>query len=149
MLGGTLLVVCFHLNTLFLLFFPVSLVIGSATPILLHCHLEKHHSHFAFSFLTTVDLFYCLFWGFWTLNTYTVPCLFVERIQKRNCYLSASTLKSKNISGTLFLVCLSLHMFFIVFSALLTWKCINRSYVVPNLHSKYSKDTLLLFAYNC
>ena len=31
---------------------------------LLYLNLEKRHSHFVFSFLITVDLFYCLFSGF-------------------------------------------------------------------------------------
>ena len=74
MLGGTSFVVCFLLNTLFLLFFTVPAVIPLAAPILLHFKFEKHDSYFAFSFLATFDFFYSLFWGFlnnkyihWTL----------------------------------------------------------------------------------
>ena len=32
--------------------------------LFLRFNLEKHDSHCDFSFLTTVDLFYLLFWGF-------------------------------------------------------------------------------------
>ena len=64
MLVDTLFFVCLLLNTLFLLFFVVSLIIASAASILLHFNLENHSGYFAFSFLTTVDVFYCLFGGF-------------------------------------------------------------------------------------
>ena len=87
----------------------------------LHFNFEKHHSYFGLSFLTTVDIFYCLFWGFQTLNRYTVPYLFVDRAQKCNCYLYIITLTSKNICGTLFVVCLSLNMLFLPFPCILTW----------------------------
>ena len=40
-LGGTLFVVCFISNTLFLLFFAVKLVITSAAPTLLCFNVEK------------------------------------------------------------------------------------------------------------
>ena len=63
-LSGTLFLFFFFLNTCFLVFFEVQIVIASPTPVLLHFNLEKHHSYFAFSFFTTIDLFCCLFWGF-------------------------------------------------------------------------------------
>ena len=118
-LNSTFLVVCLLLNTLFLLFFEVQLLIASAEPILLHFKVEKDHSYFLFSFLTSVDLFYFFFWGFQTLNTYTALCLFVDRIQKRNYYFTVSTLTSKNVSRTLSVVCFSLNMLFLPFSAFL------------------------------
>ena len=131
MLGRTFFVVCSHVNTLFLLFFAVYFVIKLPASILLHFNLETYHSYFAFSFLTTVDLFYCLFRGFRTLNTYTLSCLFIDRVQKWNCYLSVSTFIFKNISCTLFVVCLCLNMFFLPFSGISTLKFINHSYILP------------------
>ena len=108
------------LNTLVLLLFAVQLVIALAAIFLLHFNLQKRNSHFGFSFMSTVDLFYCLFRGFQTLNTHTVPCSFVERVQKRYCYLSVSTLTSKNMSGTLFVFRFSLNMMFLPFFVRLT-----------------------------
>ena len=146
MLNSTLFVVCLLVNTLFPLFFAVWLVIASAAPILLHFHLEKNYSYFGFSFLTTVDLFYCLFSGFIMLNTYTVPGLVDDRVQKRNCFLSGSILTPKNISGTLFVVFLSLNMFFLAFCGILTWKCINHSYLVA-VYSLNIPRTFYFFVY--
>ena len=60
MLSGTFFVVCLLLTTLVMLF----LLVPSATLILLQFNLEKYHFHFALTFLTTVDLSYCLFWCF-------------------------------------------------------------------------------------
>ena len=57
MLIGTLFVVCFLLNTLFVLFFAVELVIATTGAILLHLKLEKHHWFFSFRVQTIVDLF--------------------------------------------------------------------------------------------
>ena len=49
---GTLFVVCLPLNTLFLLFFSVQVVIASAAQILLHFHRKKtSFSCFCFSFV--------------------------------------------------------------------------------------------------
>ena len=101
------------LNTLVLLLFAVQLVIALAAIFLLHFNLQKRNSHFGFSFMSTVDLFYCLFRGFQTLNTHTVPCSFVERVQKRYCYLSVSTLKSKAVHER-YLVCCSLLSKYVV-----------------------------------
>ena len=83
---------------------------------------EKHNWYFPFSFLTT----------------YTVPCLFLEGVQKRNSYLSVSTFTSKNISRKFFVVCLSLNMFLLPLSVFLTRKCINHTYLV----SSYSLNTI-------
>ena len=63
-------------------------------------------------------------------NTYNGPCLFVDRVQKRNCYLSVSTLTSKNIRGGLFVVFLSLNMFVLPFFGVLTLKFITGFYLV-------------------
>ena len=64
------------------------------------------------------------------LNTYTVPCFFIDAVEKFNCYLSVSILASKNISGILFVVCFSPSMFFLPFPCILTQKCINHTYLV-------------------
>ena len=92
-------ILCFLLNTLFLLVFVISLGITSAAPILLYFNLEKHHWYFAFRFLTTVYFLHCLFWSYSTLNKYAVPWLFVDRVQKLNSYLFVSTLFLKNMTG--------------------------------------------------
>ena len=81
-----------------------------AARVVLHFNLEKHHSYFHFSFLTTVHLFYCLFSGLETPNKDTAPWSFVERVQKRNCYFPVRNLTFKIISSALFFVCLSLNM---------------------------------------
>ena len=119
-LRGTFLVVCLLLNTLFLLFFAVYLVISSTALIFLHFKVQKYHSYFPFGFLNTVYLFYFLFSGFQTVNRDTLSCFFVARSQRRDCQLSVITLTSKNISGTLFLVCLSLNMIFLPLRGILT-----------------------------
>ena len=54
-------------------------------------------------------------------------CLVIE-CKNAVCYLSVSTLASKNISGTLFVVCLSLNTFFLPFYCILASKTINKSY---------------------
>ena len=48
----------------------------------------------------------------------------------QNCSLSVSILTSKNISGKLFGLCLSLNLYFLPFSGILNWKSINHSYLV-------------------
>ena len=63
-------------------------------------------------------------------NAYTGTCLFVDRVQKRNCYLSVSTLTSKNIRGGLVVVFLSLNMFVLPFFGVLTLKFITGFYLV-------------------
>ena len=64
------------------------------------------------------------------LIPYTVPCLFVDRVQKRNCYLTVSTLRFRKISGTLFVFCFSLNMIYLPFCRAWTWKCINHACLV-------------------
>ena len=81
------------------------------------------------------------------LNTYTVPWLFVARIQKRNCYLSVTTLTSKNITCAWFIVCFHLNMFFLPFSVILTWKCINHTYFVWR-YTLNTPNTPYFFVYN-
>ena len=92
MLGSTFFVVCSLVNRSFRLFFAVSLVIPSTASMLFRFILEKHHSLFSFSFLTSVNFFYSWVWGFWTLNTYTLPSLLVDSVQNLNCHLSLSIL---------------------------------------------------------
>ena len=94
--------------TISFFFFPLQFVIASAAPILLHLHRERRYRCFTFCFVTTADLLLRLL----TLNTYTISCFFAHRVQKRSFYDSVRTLTSKNIGGTLFVVCLSLNWFF-------------------------------------
>ena len=126
-MGDTFLVVCFLLNTLFLLLFEIELVNSSAAPIFSHFLLGKDDSYFHVSFPTTADHFYFLYSVFETLNTYTVTSMFVDRVQKRHFYLFVIC---KNISGNLFVVYFSLNMFFLPFFGVITWKSINHSYLV-------------------
>ena len=128
-----------------------------------HFNFEKHHLYLPFTFLNTVDLFNWLFGGFQTLNTstafsffiiiftffnantYTVPSLFLDRLQKPNGYLSVTILTSKNIICILFVLFLSLNMWFPPLSDILTWKCVNNNYQSScRWHSKYTKHTLFL-----
>ena len=101
MLDGTLFVVSLRLNTLFLIFFPAAW----PEPTFFLFNLEKNHSYFAFSFVTTVNLFYCLLWGFRTLNTYTIGCLF-------RLLPFCKQLTSKNINSNLFVACFSVNNLF-------------------------------------
>ena len=135
MLAGTLFVFYLLLNTLILLLFAVAVTL-SAPLISFHFQLGKYYSYVAFSILTTVDVFHCLFWGFQTLNKYSLPCLFVNRGQKRNWHLSVISLTSKNITGTFFVVCFSI------------WKCINYSYVV-GAYTLITPRKPYFFIYNC
>ena len=61
MLDGTFCVVCYFLNTLFLLFFAGEALGASEAPILFRFNLEKYNWYFPFRFLTAIDLFYFLF----------------------------------------------------------------------------------------
>ena len=81
MLGGKLFVVSLFVNTLFPLVFAAYLVIASAASIFLHLNFEKQYPYFCFTFVTVVDVFQWLFSGVQTLNTYTVPWLFVEKAE--------------------------------------------------------------------
>ena len=112
------------LKTLFLLLLEVSLVIASPASIWLHLHPRKSHSYF------TVDLFRLLFLKFLTLKTCTVPSFVVDRVQKWNCHISATTLTSQNLSGTLFFACLSVNMLCLAFANILSWKFIHHTYLL-------------------
>ena len=122
-------------------FFPLQFVIVSAAPILLHLHRERRYRCFTFCFVTTADLLLRLL----TLNTYTISCFFAHRVQKRSFYDSVRTLTSKNIGGTLFVVCLSLNWFFLPFSGLLTLKLISHSYLVAVYTLNTQKHLISLF----
>ena len=102
----------------------------------------------AFSFLTTVDHFQCLFWSFWTQNRYTLPCLFVNRVQKRKRYVSEISLTSKNISATYFVICLSLHMFSLPFWGIFILKSMNHIYLlsVYTLNTPNTRISLFITA---
>ena len=97
MLGSTVFVVCGLLNTLFLTDIAVWLVIAPDASMLLYFDFKKHHLYFWFCILTTRGLFYFLFSVFWRINTYTVPFVCVEKVQKPKHHLSVSTLRSKII----------------------------------------------------
>ena len=78
---------------------------------------------------------FCSFWGFLLLilrfstqNIYTLPSLFVDRVQKQSYYLSLRTSIGKNTSGTLFLGCLFRNLLLILFLHILFSKCLNHSY---------------------
>ena len=62
------------------------------------------------------------------LNTYTLPWLFVESVQKRNGYLSASISKSETISVTWVIVLFHLNTFLLPFVSILSWKYIHHVY---------------------
>ena len=76
--------------------------------------------------------------------------MFVYSVQKCHCYISISTLTSKNISGTLFVVCLFRNMFFLPFSGILTCKYINHTYPVAvyTLNTRSTPYCLFLTAKN-
>ena len=94
-----------------------------------HFNFENHHSYFALNFVTTVEHFYCLFRGVSTLNTYTVPSLFADRAQYY--YLSLGTLTSKNVCCSFFVVFFPPNMLFLSFCSILSWRCMNRTYLFP------------------
>ena len=135
MLGGTFFVVCLVFNGLFLLFFAVELVVES--PYVSCCIFtsKDYHWYFPFRFLTTVDLFYCLFWSFWKINKYTVPSLFLEEVQKINCYLSVSSLTSKNIKIYLSCTCLTFKTSIVLL------------FLLPNLWTCYAAPSLLFASF--
>ena len=74
-------------------------------------------------------------------------CLFVDRVQKYNSYLFVSTLTSKNISGTLCVVCSTLNLLFLPFSGILSWKFINHTYPVA-VFTLYTPRKPYFFVYN-
>ena len=112
----------------------------------LHFKLEKHHSYLAFGFITTDDFIYYLFQSFLVLIKYTVPCLFIYSVQKRHCSLSVSTLASRNISNTLFVVSFSLNTSFLPFSGILTFKYIKHTYPVAVYTLNTRSTTYCLFS---
>ena len=115
--------------------------------VLFYFYLKKHISYLAFNILTTVHFLYCLFWSFLRVNTYTAPWLFVDRVKKRNCYVSKSTLRTKNMSDNLCGVSFCLNLFFLPFSRILSWKCINDSYLVA-VYTLNTPTTPYSFVYN-
>ena len=116
----------------------------------LYLKTEKHHSYLALTFLTTVDFIYYLFQGFSAVITYTVPSLFIYSVPKHHCYILVGTLASKNISGSLFVVCLSLNAFFVPFSGILCCKYIKHTYPVAvyTLNTQRTSYYLFLTAEN-
>ena len=74
--------------------------------------------------------------------------MFLKRVQKQLLHLR-STLTTENISGTLFVFCLSLKMFCIPFSDILTWKCINHTYLVEDYSLNTSRKPYFLVFYSC
>ena len=120
------------LNTLFLLFFSSETSYWISGTYLVGFQSRK--TSFVISFQSSDQCwpFLCLFRGFYTRNTYTVSCLFLERLKKHSCYVYVTTLRTEHIIGTLFVVCLSLKMFCRPFSGILTWKCINHTYLLAD-----------------
>ena len=84
------------------------------------------------------------------VNTYTVPCLLIYSGQKRHFYLTVTTLTSKNISRTFFVVCLPLNTFFLPFTCILTCRYINQFHPVwvYTLNTQSTGYSLVLTAAN-
>ena len=122
----------------------------SCVHVFLHLKLEKDHSYLAFSFSTTIDFVYYFFQGCSAVITCTPPCLFIYSVEKRHCYLSVSSLASKNISSTLFVVCLSLNTFFLPFCGISTCEYIKHtsSLAVDTLNTRSTPYCLFLTAEN-
>ena len=114
--------------------------------ICLHFHFQKHHSHFPFSFPTSVEHFYFLFSVYETLNRYTIISLFLARVPKHNFHVFVRSLTSKNDSVNFFLVYFFLNMFCLPFSSILTSKCINDSYVL-GIYTVSTATTPYFFLY--
>ena len=81
------------------------------------------------------------------LNTYTVSCLFVDIVQKHNCDIYVKALISEKISSTWFVVCLSVNIFCLPFSGILTWKCVNHIHLVV-VNTLNTRSTRHFFVYN-
>ena len=97
---------------------------------------------------------FCSFWGFLllilrfsTLNIYTLPSLFVDRVQKWSYYLSLRTSISKNTSGTLYVGCLFRNLLFILLLHILFSKCLNHSYLW-SVYTINTPRTTNFFSYN-
>ena len=75
----------------------------------------------------------------------TVPCLLICGEHKRHYYMCVSTITSKNTTGTLFVVCLSLNMFFVPFCCILSSKYINHTYPVAECTLNTRRTTYSLF----
>ena len=72
------------------------------------------------------------------LNGYTVPGLFVDRTQKRTCYLCQNTYQR-------YLLCCFLVSKYVL-PAILTWKCINHTYLLA-LYTLSTPSTRYFFVY--
>ena len=124
------------------------MVIAPASGFLLLFNHGKRHSYLGFSFMSSGHVFYCLFWGFQRLNTHTVPCSFVETVEKRFCYLSVRTLRSKNIHCSLFSsLLLSKYMLVLPLPGILIWKYIKEIYLVA-VYTLNTRSTPNFFVYN-
>ena len=67
------------------------------------------------------------------LTTYTVPCFFVDKVEKCNSYVSVRTLTTKNITSTFIVVFFSPNMLFLSEYGIvtsLTRKFMNHTYLV-------------------
>ena len=143
----TLFVFCLPLNTLVLLFFSAQVVIASAAQILLHFHRKKHH------FRAFVLVLWFNYWPYLVLtlrllnNKHPVPCSFFWQSPKMQFVRFRQNLKSKNITGTLSLVWLSLKLFFLPFSSIFTWKWINHTYLVA-VYTLNTPSTSYFHVYN-
>ena len=104
MLGGTFFVVCLLLNSLFLRFLKVQLVIASAAAILLHFYVEKHPRYFLFSVLTHSWHFPLLIFGF--LNAKYIYCtlFFCAKLRNINPTFFLTSIRLNILWGTFFLL---------------------------------------------
>ena len=70
--------------------------------------------------------------------------MFLHKVQNHNCYIYISILTTQNISGTLFVLCLSIKIFCLTFSDILTLKCINHTYLAEDYSLNTPSTTYLL-----
>ena len=144
MLGGTFFVICFLLNTLFVLVFAVSLQFHRQHLFCCIFNLQKYYSYFAFSFQTTVHLLYCLFSSL--LNAKYLHCTLLV------CWESPKTQflplrKHFNVQKLQqYLLCVSLASKSVVSTVLWHFKLKRHQRCLSCccLHSKYTKHTLVL-----
>ena len=80
----------------------------------------------------------------------TVPCFFVDKVEKCNSYVSVRTLTTKNITSTFIVVCFSLNMLFLSEYGIvtsLTRKFMNHTYLVE-VYTLNTQRTPYFFLYN-
>ena len=131
MLDGALFVVCFLVNTLFLLFCGI-----------LTCNCISRTYPVAVCTLNAPSTVCCLFWTNWkcSINLW--------------CYASAFKTSTRPLfqlkNGSLFVVSLSVNRFFVLFCCILTCKYINHTYAVAvhTLNTRSARYSLFWTAEN-